>query len=177
MDLLNKYKRMPATGLNYVESLFFRNTPNVFHTYRAYDLFTIAAAGGWFEWQCMYTTEQFLEWIKAKDFNQTTLEQKLAEMPHRFVPTESGPLRTQTHLAYWCICASTYLGLDRGSTTSWEDFETLFQLPRRSLSKATGPLEIERDSSGRIIRKRAEYTAEIDDFFASLEKALNPEQQ
>ena len=173
MDLLNKYKRMPATGENYGEALFIHNTPAAFHTYRAFDLFNIAIAGGWFMWQCLLNDEQHQQWLEA---NKPLSILKLAEIPYKLAMPESSPIRTQAHLAYWCICASTYLGLDRGSTTSWEDFETLFQLPRRSLSKATNPLEIERDTKGRIIGKREEYTAAIDEFFAALEKALNPEQ-
>lgn len=183
MDTLNKYKRLPSYGLNYYESLFRNNTPGVFHTYRAYDLFTIAVSAGLFTWQNMLGSEEFEQWLathkpkKALDF---------ALIPQKLVITESGPIKTQQHLAYWCICASTYLGLDRGpkETTYWEPFEDLFQLPRRTLSRATAPLDLDRDSEGRPIRDSKgwpiaseEYTKEITAFFNALEKALNPEQQ
>ena len=48
------------------------------------------------------------------------------EIPHKLIIPESSPIRTQPHLAYWCIRASTYLGLDKVSSTNWEPFEDLF---------------------------------------------------
>lgn len=175
MDTLNKYKRLPESGLNYLESLYKNNTPGAFHTYRAFDLFIIAIDAGLFTWQNTLDSEQRLQWLEAHKPLKSTLQ--LAEMPHKLVYTESGPIRTQQHLAYWCIRASTYLGLDRGSTTCWEPFEELFQQPSRSLSRATGPLDLKRDTRGRIIGKREEYTAEIDAFFDALETALNTDNQ
>lgn len=175
MDTLNKYQRIPEFGQNYAESLFTHNTPGALHTYRAFDLFNIAIAAGLFAWQNTLDSEQHLQWLEAHKPLKSVLQ--LAEMPYKLVITESGPIRTQQHLAYWCIRASTYLGLDRGSTTCWEPFEDLFQLPRRSLSRATGPLDLKRDTRGRITGKREEYTAEIDAFFDALETALNTEQQ
>ena len=82
---------------------------------------------------------------------------------------ESSPIRTQPHLAYWCIRASTYLDLDRGGThnTRWEPFEDIFGMPSRMLSRAMSAPQM----------NKIEYTAEIDAFFEDLEKALNPEQQ
>lgn len=179
MDLLkkfnlDKYRRMPEFGENYAESLFLYNTPDIFHTYRAFDLFTIATAAGLFSWNNTMEHEECLQWITSYNHRSAReLEEELAQMPHKLVPVESGPIKTQAHLAYWCIRASAYLGLDRGRTTSWEPFENLFGLPSRSLSRATGPLDLEYNEKGIMIGKREEYTAEIDNFFASLENALN----
>ena len=93
------------------------------------------------------------------------------------MPTESGPIRTQQHLAYWCIWANYYLGLDRGDKhiIEWEPYEDLFQQPNRLLSKATKPLELDRNEDGRPMGAK-KYTAEIDAFFDALETA-NREQQ
>ena len=174
MDLLNsKYKRMPTTGQDYGEVLFLKNTPAVFHTYRAYDLFNIAITAGLFEWENQLNTEQFLQWI---DTRKPSESKQFGEIPHKLVPTESGPIRTQAHLAYWCLRASTYLDLDNGGQTCWKPFEELFELPSRALSRATGQLELKYDEKGNLKDKREEFTAEIDDFFASLEMALNGEQ-
>ena len=176
MDILNKYKRMSAAGLaDLTEATYYHNTPAAFHTYRAYYLFTIAIAGGWFMWEKLLNPEQFLQWLEAHKPLKSQLQ--LGEIPHKLIIPESSPIRTQPHLAYWCIRASTYLGLDKVSSTNWEPFEDLFGLPHKTLCRTTGPLDLKRDTQGRIVEKREEYTAEIDDFFASLEKALNPEQQ
>lgn len=184
MDTLNKYKRLPESGLNYVESLYKNNTPRVLHTYRAFNLFIIAVSAGLFEWKSALDSKQYGQWIEAHKPLKSYLQ--LAEIPHRLLLCESGPIKTQQHLAYWCICASTYLGLDRGpkETTYWEPFEDLFQLPRRTMSRATAPLDLDRDSEGRPLRDskgwpiaREEYTKEITAFFNDLETALNPEQQ
>ena len=59
MDTLNKYKRLPEFGLNYYESLFKNNTRGIFHTYRAFDLFTIAVSAGLFEWKCTLDSTQY----------------------------------------------------------------------------------------------------------------------
>lgn len=176
MDTLNKYKRLPENGLTFYETLFRNNTPGAFHTYRAFDLFTIAVSAGLFEWQRTLDSEQYGQWLEAHKPLKSPLQ--LAEIPHKLVPTESGPIKAQQHLAYWCIRASTYLGLDKVSCTCWEPFEDLFQLPRKTLSRVTKPLELKRDTTtGRIISKRKEYTAEIDAFFDALETALNTDNQ
>jgi len=41
----------------------------------------------------------------------------------------AGERLTKAQLAYWCKRASTYLGLDRGSTTNWKPFERVFNAP------------------------------------------------
>lgn len=73
-------------------------------------------------------------------------------------------------LAWWCKLASTYLGLDRRSTTNWEPFEKALDLKRRSLSRATGPLDLQFDKEGNLIDWRRDYTAPIDAFFDALEE-------
>lgn len=85
---------------------------------------------------------------------------------------------TQPQLAYWCICASTYLGLDRGptETTYWQPFEKALNEKPRALGRATARLELDRDpETKRPIRDnngwpiaREEYSKEIVAFFNDL---------
>ena len=135
--------------------LFAKYTPETFHTQGAWALFNCAIVS------C------FLEW-GIKD---------LGEGNYRFGlrPSSTGPLKTQTHLAFWCACASTFLGMDRGPTkntttknTYWKPFEELFGLPRKTLSRAAGPLDLYHDKSG-WPNGREEYAAATNAFFNSLD--------
>ena len=145
----------PLIQGNSESDLFVQYTPAAFHTQGAWALFMCAQSAALLNWKVDIENNAFFHlW-----------------------PTPTGPIKTKAHLAYWCIRASTYLGLDKVSSTNWEPFEDLFGLPHKTLCRTTGPLDLKRDTQGRIVKKREEYTAEIDDFFASLEKALNPEQQ
>lgn len=129
--------------------------PELLCTPRAWALFEAAERAGLFQW---IVTNQ-----AAVDFDD-------AEPNFVLRPAPAGPVRTQTRLAYWCACASTYLGLDRGSTTYWKPFEDLFGLRPKTLSRATGPLCLGRDREGWPTGLEA-YTAEIDSFFADLDSS------
>lgn len=152
---------------NPVTDLYYYNTPDSLHTWRAFTLFEAAEQAGFFRW---IITNQ-----AAVDFDDDTPDFALR-------PAPGGPIKTQTHLAYWCMCASTYLGLDRGptETTYWKPFEDLLGKPPKTLSRATGPLDLDRDSAGRVIRDskgwpmaRDQYSKETIAFFNSLESDLN----
>ena len=127
--------------------------PDLFCTWRAFALFQAAERAGLFQW---ITTNQ-----PAVDFDN-------AEPNFVLRPNPAGPVRTQTRLAFWCACASTYLGLDRGSTTNWKPFEDFFGLAAKTLSRATGPLCLDRDREGWPTGLET-YTTEINAFFAGLD--------
>lgn len=144
---------------NPVTDFYYYNTPDTLHTWRAFALFEAAERAGFLRW---IITNQ-----AAVDFDNDTPDFALR-------PAPGGPIRTLAHLAYWSARASYYLGLDRGPkhTTYWKPFEDLFGKPSKAFSRATGPLDLDRSAEGRPIG-RAEYTAEIDAFFDSLETDLN----
>lgn len=105
----------------------------------------------------------------------------------KFVPGEG---ITKAQLAYWCKRASTFLGLDRGGTTSWKPFERCFNdsglcwdnnTGQLNKTKAPTPLKAslwclkdqpaysekrETNSEG----YRLDQVAQIDDFFSELDK-------
>ena len=80
---------------------------------------------------------------------------------------------TLAQLAYWSMKASTYLGLDRGSTHSQKPFEKVFALPPKALTRARGPLQLEYNQEGQITSKNEKLCGPIDAFFAELETGLN----
>lgn len=132
---------------------FYYSTPAAFHTWRAYTLFQAAERAGLLQWAIL---------------NQAAVDLANEDPDFALRPVPTGPVRTQTRLAFWCACASNYLGLDRGSTTYWRPFEELFGLAPKTLSRATGPLCLDRDREGWPTGLEA-YTAEIDPFFADLD--------
>ena len=137
------------------KKIFATHTPETFHTQGAWALLKCAQLSSLLEWS-------------VKD---------LGEGNYKFglYPSTKGPLKTQTHLAYWCACASTFLGMDRGPTknttkknTYWKPFEELFGLPRKTLSRAAGPLDLYHDESG-WPNGREEYAAATNAFFNNLD--------
>lgn len=140
----------PLIKGNSESDLFANHTPAAFHTQGAWALFMCAQSAALFSWKL-------------------DIENKISNF-HPW-PNPAGPIKTKAHLAYWCIRASSFLGLDRGPkhTTFWKPFEELLGQPRKALSRATGPLDLERDNEGRITHKNEAYTKEIDAFFDNLE--------
>ena len=100
---------------------------------------------------------------------------QLSETGPRMYNYVPNPALDWALLAWWCMRASKYLGLDRKSTTCWKPFEEALGLPRRSLSRATGPLDIDRNEYKEIVSWRSDYTREIDVFFAALEEEDAPD--
>lgn len=139
---------------------FYYNTPAEIHTWRAYDLFCAAEKEGLFSWICT---------------NQAAVDFCLEDPCFSLRPNPAGPIKSLARLAYWCMRASYYLGLDRGKqhSTYWKPFEDLFGKKRRSLSRATWLLDLSTDERKRPISLNTEYTAEIDAFFDRLEADLN----
>lgn len=107
---------------------------------------------------------------------------------------EAGRGITKGQLAYWCKRASTYLGLDRGKTTSWKPFEVYFNGPGAVWCDRSGkaiktdkptPLKAslwclkhqpEYDDSKRETNAegyRLDQVADIDAFFDALEAKTN----
>lgn len=82
---------------------------------------------------------------------------------------------TKAQLAYWCIKASTYLGIDRGGTTNWKPFEAVFGNP--SGVEASTPLKACLHNIGYTKQAAGEawqdYTAPIDLFFENLKASTN----
>lgn len=141
---------------------WYYNTPAAFHTWRAFALFEAAERAG------------FVSWICA---NQAAVDLTDAEPVFALRRNPAGPLQSNPYLAYWCACASTFLGWDRGpkETTYWAPFEDLFGLAAKTLSRATRPLDLDRDSEGRPIRDsngwplaREQYTKDTIPFFNAL---------
>ena len=99
---------------------------------------------------------------------------------------EKGENMTKAQLAYWCKRASTWLGLDRGSTTNWRPFEKAFGDPAW-----TDPLTGEKHKGSNPLKAalhdidyttqaqdaaRTEYTQPIDIFFEILDNNKNTQQ-
>ena len=75
---------------------------------------------------------------------------------------------TWSMLAYWCQRASSYLGLDRNSTTYWKPFEDLLGLKEKTLSRASGRLYLPQFGDGP--REKDPRIAEpVDAFFDALD--------
>ena len=140
---------LPLMPGNSESGLFASRSPETFHTLGAWALFMCAQSAALLRW-------------KLDTDNDISI--------FHLAPNPAGPIKTKAHLAYWCIRASTFLGLDRGPkrTTFWKPFEELFGQPRKALSRATGPLDLQRDNEGRITQKNEAYTKEIDAFFDNL---------
>ena len=145
---------------------FYYNAPEELQTWRAFRLFEAAERAGLLSWIATNQAEL--------DFDAT------AEPIFALRPEPAGPIKTLAHLAFWCACASHYLGLDRGGTqtTFWKPFEELFGQRPKSFSRATGPLDLDRDSEGRPIRDsngwplaREQYARATTDFFNALVSA------
>ena len=139
------YFSAPLRANTKQKQLFAKHTPEAFHTQGAWALRLCAQISCFIEWG----VKDQGAWFGLR-------------------PSPTGPLKTQTHLAFWCACASRFLGLDRGSTTNWRPFELLFGLAPKTLSRATNPLCLDRDTEGWPIG-RDEYTAATNAFFNSLE--------
>ena len=97
---------------------------------------------------------------------------------------------TKAQLAYWCKRASTFLGLDRGGTTSWKPFEDYFNYPEFCWKNRAGqpietiaptPLKASlwclKDQPAYSVKRetnsegyRLDQVAQIDDFFSELDK-------
>ena len=98
---------------------------------------------------------------------------------------------TKAQLAYWCICASTYLGMDRASKkghpqTNWKPFEKVFGYPAGKswidgkLYEKSNPLAATLHNMDYTKQEKGfgaveELKKPIDDFFNSLE-ASTPEE-
>ena len=149
------YFSAPLKANTKQKQIFIKHTPEAFHTQGAWALLMCAQVSGLLEWG-------------VKDLGERNYKFGLR-------PSPTGPFKTQTHLAYWCACASTFLGMDRGPTrnttkknTFWKPFEELFGLPRKTFSRAAGPLDLYHDESG-WPNGREEYAAATNAFFNSLE--------
>lgn len=138
----------PLKAYTRKKQIFIRYTPEAFHTQGAWALLMCAQVSNLLEWGVKDQGEGHY-WFGLR-------------------PSPTGPLKTQTHLAFWCACASKFLGLNRGSTTYWRPFELLFGLPYKTLSRATGPLCLDLDAEGWPIG-REEYTAATIAFFNNLD--------
>lgn len=90
---------------------------------------------------------------------------------------------TKAQLAYWCIKASTYLGIDRGGTTNWRPFEAVFGRPAgvdfltgekvpasTPLKACLHNIDYTTQAAGEA---RQDYTAPIDLFFENLKTSTN----
>lgn len=140
---------------------FYYHTPEEFHNLRAFRLFEAAERAGLL---CWAVTNQ-----AAVDFGE--------DPEFALLPDPSGPLKTQTHLAYWSAKASFYLGLDRGTTTNWKPFEELFGKDSKTFSRAAGPLDLDRLPDTNEPTSNSNYATAVNDFFSNLENAQNDEQQ
>lgn len=107
---------IPRDSQHNIADPWFENMPRILHTAAARHLFETAAERGILEYY------EELGYFKGVGI-------------------------TLPQLAYWCICASTYLGLDRGptETTYWKPFEKALNQKPKSLSRATRPLDLDRD--------------------------------
>ena len=150
---------------------WYYNAPATFHTWRAFSLFDAAERAGLLRWETA---------------NQAAVDLADAEPVFVLRRNPAGPLQNNTYLAYWCACASTFLGLDRGptETTNWKPFEDLFGLAAKTLSRAAGPLDLDRDSEGRPIRDsngwplaREQYAKDTTAFFNAFVSAASADTQ
>ncbi len=80
---------------------------------------------------------------------------------------------TWSMLAYWCQRASSYLGLDRNSTTYWKPFEDLLGLKEKTLSRASGRIWL-KDGKGYRAEKDPKITGPVDAFFDALDAGPTP---
>lgn len=144
------YFSAPLRANTKKKQLFAKYTPEAFHTQGAWALLMCAQVSNFLEWG-------------IKDLGEGNYKFGLR-------PSPTGPLKTQTHLAFWCACASTFLGWDRGKKRSpfWKPFEELFGLARKTLSRAEYLLELDKNAEGWPIG-RDEYTAATNAFFNSLD--------
>ena len=83
---------------------------------------------------------------------------------------------TQGQLAYWCKRASTYLGLDKATSTNWKPFEKVFGTPANELwgTKASLPLRIKYLDLEKVKWEGTDqYKAIIEEFFETLNASTN----
>lgn len=112
-------------------------------------------------------TAGFIEWQLT---NQAAVDFCDAEPNYELRP--AAPLAQKARLAYWCVRASTYLGLDKGRMqkndkprTHWKPFEKAFGVSGTPLRLC---LHLIDESPA-----PEDYTALIDQFFAALEASDN----
>lgn len=99
----------------------------------------------------------------------------LAWSPSRTSIVKGPALKNRAQLAYFCVKASTYLGLDRGATTSWESFDLLFTELETPLIKSLysiGYSQTER-LAGKLAMKPQPGIRLIEEFFEEM-NALHP---
>ena len=142
-----KHQYTPIEPGNPETDFFYYNTPDAFHTRRAFELISAAEAAGFLSWIC---TNQ-----AAVDFADAEPDFSLRRAP-------AGPLKTRAQLAYWCKKACSYLGLNRGSTTWWEPFEDLFG---KGLKGTLHDMYYNQVVADGI---RQEYATPVDAFFETL---------
>ena len=117
-----------------------------------------------------------LEWADNVALDFTEYNSDFTDSLLRPVP--GGMLRSLPRLAYWCMKASTYLGLDEGRKTvhgadadgmvrqtRWSPFEQLFRIKKGTLRRAVQKCDFSKlDPHG-----AKDFTKEINDFFDWLE--------
>lgn len=136
---------MKPQHLEHTGSSWEAETPAILHTAQARELFGAAISAG------------ILREVWASDGNGLIA----------YVGLDRGPGMTRAQLAYWCKLASSYLGIDRGGTTNWKPFETLFGKGLKGTLHDIGYTAQAADGA------RQEYTRPIDKFFATLNTSTN----